>query len=369
MLGRTIRSYFEFYAKNSKTPFVIFYSNNSTFSIQLVNEELSTLGNNSAIVFYHPVNLADISDMPSDPFCAFASMEYLGMTYFLRFEAPRVLEAMGYDWLFRFGENAVLNKPIAYNLFERMSFSQKKYGYTRVIADPEGCFTATWSVMDRICDVLSGDLLLKCSSLQKSWQRGLSVSSVFEISHVSVWRRPVCQVFENFVNDFANSNSSSISSSNRNSRSRSRSLKYSNESASVSSLQSIEFISSSVIDKLIALKELSLRSSELLASTDRLTWGDPIIHTVCAVAALQELRCTDIEYSFTYDYNLHSNIQTGVDSIDTTRKYLRTALHHLDEQFYPKRFGWIGGDVASSLALPSEDGLSRYVWMFGDSLV
>jgi hypothetical protein len=129
------------------------------------------------------------------------------------------------------------------------------------------------------------------------------------------------------------------------------------------------------MERLIALKELSLRSSELLASTDRLIWGDPVIHTVCAVAALQEreiLRCTDIEYSFTYDYNLHSNIQTGVDSIDTTRKYLRTALHHLDEQFYPKRFGWIGGDVASSLALPSEDGLDeafRYVWMFGDSLV
>jgi hypothetical protein len=292
-------------------------------------------------------------------------------TYFLRFEAPRVLEALGYEWLFRFGDNAVLNKPIAYNLFERMSFSQKKYGYTRVIADPEGCFTATWSVMDRICDVLSGDLLLKCSSLVKSWQRGLSVSSVFEISHVSVWSRPVCQVFENFVNDFANSNSSS--SSRR--RSRSRRLKKSNESASISSLQSIEFISSSIMEKLIALKELSLRSSELLASTDRLTWGDPVIHTVCAVAALQEreiLRFTDIEYSFTYDYNLHSSERTGVNSINTTRNYLRTELLHLDEQFYPKRFGWIGGDVASSLALPSEGGAdeaSRYVWMFGDSLV
>ena len=54
-------------------------------------------------------------------------------------------------------------------------------------------------------------------------------------------------------------------------------------------------------------------------------------------------------------------------------KYQCRSLPEFDELFFPQRFGWMGGDVATSIALPNLDNADSasnvYIWLFGDSLV
>lgn len=54
-------------------------------------------------------------------------------------------------------------------------------------------------------------------------------------------------------------------------------------------------------------------------------------------------------------------------------KYKSRSLPEFDELFFPQRFGWMGGDVATSIALPNLDitdsASNVYIWLFGDSLI
>eukprot|EP01035_Chromulina_nebulosa_P016976 gene16976-22472_t len=78
------------------------------------------------------------------------------------------------------------------------------------------------------------------------------------------------------------------------------------------------------------------------------------------------------------DYSVHLNPSTvsstnkttnrHTDKAITVDRYLVTPLVQLDKYFYPKTFGWLGGDVAASIRLPDKKN-DRYIWLFGDSLV
>lgn len=82
-----------------------------------------------------------------------------------------------------------------------------------------------------------------------------------------------------------------------------------------------------------------------------------------------------------YELNVGSTMQWSIN--DTGNKIINASLHtlqyqsrslpKLDEFFLPKRFGWMGGDVATSIALPNLDNPESnprvYVWLFGDSLI
>jgi len=68
------------------------------------------------------------------------------------------------------------------------------------------------------------------------------------------------------------------------------------------------------------------------------------------------------------------NISDSSKMIDVpSSKYQSRSLPDFDELFLPQRFGWMGGDVATSVALPNLDNADNapnvYIWLFGDSLV
>lgn len=75
-------------------------------------------------------------------------------------------------------------------------------------------------------------------------------------------------------------------------------------------------------------------------------------------------------------WNTGNNTDTSRNIISVSlhsSKYQSRTIPELDELFFPQRFGWMGGDVATSVALPNLDNLDSapnvYIWLFGDSLI
>jgi hypothetical protein len=130
-------------------------------------------------------------------------------------------------------------------------------------------------------------------------------------------------------------------------------------------------------------------------------WSDAAIHTVGMLGYLQQHEVEwlgDVLYSA--KMNKKGVIAAQPKSTPEAPKHSMTtgtaqsqsqshSLPQLNKLFQPQRFGWLGGDVATSCALPSlletsssakltpvlvskgkEMGVSsRYIWLFGDSLI
>ena len=70
--------------------------------------------------------------------------------------------------------------------------------------------------------------------------------------------------------------------------------------------------------------------------------------------------------------NNHSIINHNNNSIQSftnnniIQRQLFQSIAKYDNKFAIQRFGWLGGDVASSIAIPNSN---NYIWLFGDSLI
>jgi len=111
-------------------------------------------------------------------------------------------------------------------------------------------------------------------------------------------------------------------------------------------------------------------------------WGDAAVHTLSVISSLKYneiLRFEDIKYDAIMNgYRDTSN--TTIRSSQFPGQEYRP-LPQLDLKFRPQRFGWLGGDVASSFCLPDIRHLesqqrnnskcegSRYIWLFGDTFI
>jgi hypothetical protein len=281
MVQKSIESFYLYYAKQHPTPFVVFYNRDSGFNAGIVQKGLSS-------------NITTCTTVPVE-FSNSIDEEARGAEYFLRFKAPAMLAARGFDWIWRFFDDSVLLRPVEFNVFARMAQEKKRYAYAEIVnAQPGSRFDFLWDLADKVC------LVRGCSPAYWSWNRLAVIVSSFSISHSTVFSR----------------------------------------SAACGAL------------------------FEAVASN--WTFSDSELHTVCVMMSLtfeDQWRVDDILYNSRW-------WQKG----DTDKHFQATTRADLDFVFSPKRFGWQGGDVATSIPLPSNISdlrapPTKLVWVFGDSII
>jgi len=105
----------------------------------------------------------------------------------------------------------------------------------------------------------------------------------------------------------------------------------------------------------------------LEAATLNWAYSESELRTVCIMMSLsfeEQWRIDDILYNSRWSHE--------DDDADSTFQAL--PQRQLDLSFMPQRFGWLGGDIATSVPLPSKasdfnGSPGKLVWLFGDSIV
>lgn len=267
--------------------------------------------------------------------CSSTNSEVFSASRFLVFKALEALRKLGYDWFLRIADDSALSHPVSYDMFDRLSHTGKRYGFLDTVIDNEKCLGTLWATAEKLCSQETGEN--SCSSLFKIWPEGVVVMTSFSISHYSVWE-------------------------------------------------------SSVFRQLTHITDNGLKTGEREA-----TWSDASIQTV---GMLISLKGDEVDLMKEIPYSVRMNNQEGLkvkevdiapsalslnDALVTTMS--SPSLPALTRMFQPQRFGWLGGDVAVSFALPSLQDAStntksitnskgndeitpqRYIWLFGDSLI
>lgn len=264
---------------------------------------------------------------------------------FLVMEAILKLDQYGYKWLWRFADDSRLEAPITYNLFQRLENEKKLYGFVSIVRDEPTCADALWRNAMDYCKSLeliakkgnqtsinnksrrcSGDLLNP-----NRWRLGVAVTGM-EVAHISLWKATQFQKLLEEVDRVPVESSNTIASD-----------------------------PSKVV--------MTYRNS------------DALIHTV---GMLMQLRVSQMRRFFELPYRLTK--RAGITPSPVTTK----SLVNFNQAVLPSRFGWLGGDVASSFALPrpecffvehdtvvvrsdstisEKEAAVEYVWLFGDSLI
>jgi hypothetical protein len=124
---------------------------------------------------------------------------------------------------------------------------------------------------------------------------------------------------------------------------------------------------------------------------DTANWSDGVIHTGCAAGALNQtqlIRLKDVDYHFNFDRpdpieiidNMSRKVirpvAPKVDIPIETYLWNSTLLSDLNVMFGPRRIGWLGSDIDTSLALPTREEvlsnslfIQKYLWLFGDTFI
>jgi hypothetical protein len=269
------------------------------------------------------------------PSCGPRDPELFLASRFLISQAVQALRGMGYEWFFRIGDDSKLSQPVTYDIFDRLNQAGKRYGFSKIVLDNEVCLGDLWSSMVSLCGQLKGD---SCSPFLEQWPVGVVVITSFEVSHYSVWESPV-------------------------------------------------------------FRRVSLMAEQALHSGGTAVyWSDAAIHTVGMLAFLRQ---QEVEWLGDVMYSVQMNkkgtatppLENKAKSLAPVESTMRAPrLAGLNQLFQPQRFGWLGGDVAVSCALPSRQEMSnvlkwsgiskdkeaavaaaavpkRYLWLFGDSLI
>ena len=332
----TITSMFLNYAKNWPCGFVVFHFSNFNDSIiQNVRSRWKLSDVKVDVKFVrvpfssnHLRRQYNVSSF--QPTCSTADPELFQASRFLISHAAQMLRGMGYDWFFRIADDAKLSQVVGGDLFDRLNHGGKRYGMLKVIKDNAECFGDLWTVVSSYCREEG----VSCSPFFDDWPVGVVVLTNFEISHFSLWDSPV-------------------------------------------------------------FKRVSLTAEQALDKGIReIFWSDAAIHTVSMVAYLRHKEVSflsDVQYTANMNMkgvlNLSGNI-TYMKSNSGAKVVGTQHLPHLNNLFKAQRFGWLGGDVATSFALPSLDHTTttlkstgdsktpqenclprRYIWLFGDSLI
>ena len=332
LLVDTIQSIFSNYAKHHSCGFIVFHF--ATFNDTCI-EEVKTLwksrGMKADVKFIQVASSTtsiehfQLSTSLSSS-CGTRDPELFLASRFLISQAGQTLRNMGYEWYFRIADDSKLSQPVGYDIFDRLNSMGKRYGFLKVVLDNEICLGNLWSSAFALCKNYHQ---VQCSPFLDKWPTGVVVMTNFEVSHFSVWEN---QLF----------------------------------------------------------RQLNLQYEQSLHNGgDEVYWSDAAIHTVGMLSYLQE---NEVEWLGDMKYAARMNLK-GVSPMRTTKsKHLTsealptvstTSIPELNKLFQPQLFGWLGGDVAASCALPnpkevstseSSNGLSnalstKYIWLFGDSLI
>lgn len=331
-LSDTLQSMFDGYAGPMKCTIVVFYYK---MDVNLVKKRLSPVMLRSIKFVYVELNLVvesptelalPLSRREGSNTCKSSSKpEELAASDFFVEQAFTELIRMGYNWFFRFADDSRLIKPVQYNVFEMMQSYGKKYGFIGAARNTPECVVPLWEKAIQHCETLNATAMssasaskststvvvvndiskYQCSDVLLSktkWPRGVDVYSNFEISHRSVWET---RHFKYLLSGMKKVTMSSIVSSP------------------------------------------DQRVNKLLDNYFLYEYSDSTIHTLNMLMSLSALdihRFRDITYELTR--RAAPKVKTGKPVV-TTRP-----LPLLDSYFSPYRFGWLGGDVASSFALP-----------------
>jgi hypothetical protein len=346
VLAKSIISFYNGYAKKSKSPFIIFHPNGE-FDSGIVIEQVG--GKISSMITFEAISMEDLQAkinkkiynahslrntsyyFSTNSFeekrkqCISPNLEIIGASDFLRYDAHKRLTMLGYEWHFRFSDDSKLNKDISYNPISLLSQEGRKYGFLNVVKDRSLCVDSLWNLAKELCEhpLMQTDWS-RCSDLLRIWPKNVVVYTNFEISHHSVF-----------------------------------SLRHSRQCRALKR----------VVDN----------------HTDTAYWGDAAIHTICVILSLSpsEIKKLDyIEYetilkTSSKTYNEENNKDKSIEKIneivDKVSLYKPISIEKLDSYFLPQRFGWLGGDVCASIALPNQFNLMdvplKYVWIFGDSMI
>lgn len=312
-LAQTLQSFYTNYIRTYKVPLVVFYPKymNVTSMKQHLRQSLAEVIVSNIV--FSSVNLdlfgygATLSQFESST-CGGSNLEFKAASLFLASDAIDVLHRMGYNYFFRFADDSALLRPVMYDVFDFMMTNKKLYGFVSTVKDSPSCIDGLWEAARRACESV------ECSLLLNRWPVGSVVYTNFEISHISVWRNPV------FVT-------------------------------------------------MVMLLKQQLSEGNL----SRVRWSDAGIHTMGVITGLTESQMHNF-----HDIRYQANLPYKAKIIPYSSKKW-TKHHDLERFISPRRFGWIGGDVGASFLLPSsscsnagandECDMSRYVWLFGDSLI
>lgn len=272
---------------------------------------------------------------------------------FYLYRASHILKQKGYEWLWRFSMSSRLQKPVTYDVFKKMSSSGKRYGFLSSYRENSTCIHGLWQTALDLCKLRKSS---DCSGLINKWPRNLVVFSHFEISHVSLWESSI-------VLDFF------------------RTLFWQQGQYEIEALT---------------------KSSSIVRSTGITWWKESTVRTLAVLISLTSreiLRITDIQQEadlrvtavITGPDEARGVVHSTKDLLETslTRKLPGSPIASLDSFFRPQRFGWMGGDVATSFALPDwnyvfralrsdspkelephpQDETNSFIWLFGDTYI
>ena len=260
--------------------------------------------------------------------CGARDPELFLASRFLIAQAAQSLRSMGYEWFFRIADDSKLSQPVSYDMFDRLNQAGKRYGFSKVVLDNEVCLGDLWPVVVSQCQLSATRGQDRCSPLLKEWPTGVVVMTNFEVSHYSLWESPVFR-------------------------------------------------------HVVLMAEQALHNGG-----NAVYWGDAAIHTVGMLAYLHQ---NEVEWFGDVKYSARMNMKGNIPSLASPPSVPTVAaptLVSLNQRFQAQRFGWLGGDVAASCALPSAQDVrvsvkstggpktkevtrspSRYIWLFGDSLI
>lgn len=282
---------------------------------------------------------------------------------FLTFRANNILINMGFSWMWRFSLASRLLQPVTYDMFERLSSGGKRYAFISVVQEQRDCVNGIWSAGLDICNRREAT---DCRGLINRWPVGVVILTNFAISHRSVWESSI----------------------------------------------HLELLST----LLNAQASYSDAHHERDHTGDAKTlwwWKDPVVHTVSILLSLtvtETMKLTNFPYQLVdvSDKKVHRRKDFHIKDYEHQNsqfRYKHESIHALDKVFRAQRFGWLGADVAASLALPGLDSwrahicsqkshlrrsssallsicdshgkkagsgrevMEQYIWLFGDTVI
>lgn len=370
LLANTLQSFYDNYLAFHPTQIVVFHSDRGSFDVNKVQQVLST-SPVLPLATFKLVTLPDVGAFPVKTECASSSAEVRASSFFFRTEAASVLKSLGFSWIFRFGDDARLNKPVHFNIFEHLHSEGKRFGYLSHLDDRPECVDDLHDLARSLCHLLHGDAIVNATSASSAGPRHQHRQRNLRSSHkrgapaksTSSDTRELSPIFEPGTGTAAASLSDQPCSSLFQSWPHRRVMLTNFEVSHVSVWES------SICRKLFAAASGKDTNNDI----PLFLWGDSALHTLCVVMSLgagDVIRLKDIEYHFNWTTAKHIHSH---DPRDHSAHYMSQTVAAYDRAFAAQRVGWLGGDVAASVALPSEvDGMlppQKLLWLFGDSIV
>jgi hypothetical protein len=318
-LARTVSSFYKNLASYYSLPFVVFFTENGKFSLEKTNKILQDLSCKAKVTFI-PVPLNSLSQAElygEDGACVAGTPEGRSASLFLRQGVQPLLIELGYEYLWRFSMDSALKDAVTFDVFDGMRENGHEYGFHGIIRENPACMANAWKLAKSICagTYVSG---LPIPDATKKDNVHCS-SSVFTWDETAIF--------------------------------------FSNFEISHSKLWQNGVVRT-FLDEALALDQ----------KEGRIMWGDGLVHTIAVLMALEETSISTMKH---IPYEAYGAFGYAKGNLKIEEE--PSPLPALTSYFMPKRFGWLGSDVAASFALPhipgSSSTSSKYIWLFGDTLI